>query len=127
VVLYLVSVKHKKIGKKWSISDVFYVFFILLQNWWFLPPGDLKPPYDDVTVPVVFWRCHGFPDVAGVPGVVGVHLVASFLALTAIPAVDDDQCHAVAGFPVVAEVPYLAEFAAVAGVPDVAGFPTVAG
>jgi hypothetical protein len=51
----------------------------------------------------------------------GIHLVASFLALTAIPAVADDQCHAVAGFPVIAEVPYLAEFAAVAGVPTIAG------
>ncbi len=79
--------------------------------------------YDNVTVPVVadvFCRRHGFP-VAGVPVVAGIHLVASFLALTAIPAVADDQCHAVAGFPVIAEVPYLAEYAAVAGVPTVAG------
>jgi hypothetical protein len=51
----------------------------------------------------------------------GIHLVASFLALTDIPAVADDQCHAVAGFPVIAEVPYLADFAAVAGVPTIAG------
>jgi hypothetical protein len=36
--------------------------------------------------------------------VAGIHLVASFPALTAIPAVADDQCHAVAGFPVVAVV-----------------------
>ena len=99
-------------------------FFILLQNWRFLPPDDLKLPYDDVTVPVVadvFCHCHGFPAVAGVPVVAGIHLVASFLALTAIPAVADDQCHAVAGFPVIAEVPYLAEFAVVAGVPTIAG------
>ncbi len=100
-------------------------FFILLKNWRFLPPDDLKLPYDDVTVPVVvaevFCHCHGFPAVAGVPVIAGIHLVASFLALTAIPAVADDQYHAVAGFPVIAEVPYLAEFAAVAGVPTIAG------
>ncbi len=93
-------------------------FLILLKNWWFLPTADLKLPYDDVTVPVVadvFCRCHGFPAVAG------IHLVASFLALTAIPAVADDQCHAVAWVPVIAEVPYLAEFTAVAGVPTIAG------
>ncbi len=103
-----------------------YGFFILLQNWWFLPPDNLKLLYDDVTVPAVadvFCRCHGFPAVADVPVVAGIHLVASFLALTAIPAVADDQCHAVAGFPVIAEVSYLAEFefAALAGVPTIAG------
>ncbi len=102
-------------------------FFILLQNWRFLPPDDLKLTYDDVTVPDVadvadvFCRCHGFPAVVGVPVVAGIHLVASFLALTAIPTVADDQCHAVAWVPVIAEVPYLAEFTAVAGVPTIAG------
>ena len=62
----------------------------------FLPPDDLKPPYDDVTVPVadVFCRCHGFSAVAVVPVVSGFHLVASLPALTAITAVADDQCHA---------------------------------
>ncbi len=76
-------------------------FFSPFQNWWFLPPDDVKPPYDDVTVPLVadvFCRCHGFPAVVGVPVVAGIHLDASFPALTAITAVADDQCHAVAGF-----------------------------
>jgi hypothetical protein len=59
--------------------------------------------------------------VAGVPVVAGIYLVASFLALIAIPAVADDQCHDDAGFPVIAVVAYLAEFAAVAGVPSIAG------
>jgi hypothetical protein len=66
----------------------------------FLPPEDLKSPYDDVTVPVadVVCRCHGFSAVAIVPVVAGIHLDASFPALTAISAVADDQCHAVASF-----------------------------
>ncbi len=90
----------KKIVKKWSILDVFRWFFLPLQNWWFLPPDDQKPPYDDVTVPVadVFCCCHGFSAVAVVPVVAGIHLDDSFPALTAITAVADDQCHAVAGF-----------------------------
>jgi hypothetical protein len=48
----------------------------------FLPPDDLKPPYDDVTVPVVadvFCRCHGFSAVAVVPVIAGIHLVAYLL------------------------------------------------
>ncbi len=73
-----------------------------LQNWIIFTPWRSKtPPYDDVTVPVVadvFCRCHGFSAVAG------IHLVVSFPALTAIPAVADGQCYAVACFPVVAEV-----------------------
>ncbi len=49
------------------------------------------------------WRpcCLSFSAVVGVPELTGVHAVA------AIPALTDDQCHAIAGFPVVAEVPAL--------------------
>jgi hypothetical protein len=64
-------------------------------------PDGLKLPYDDVTVPVVadvFCHCRGFSAVAVVPVVAGIHLDASFPALTAITAVADDQCHAVSGF-----------------------------
>ncbi len=56
MILYLVNDQHKKkIGKKWSILDVFRWFFLPLQNWLFLHPDDLKPPYDDVTVVGCFW------------------------------------------------------------------------
>jgi hypothetical protein len=65
----------------------------------FYPLTIKNPPMTDVTVPVayVFCRCHGFSAVAVVPVVAGIHLDASFPALTAITAVADDQCHAVAG------------------------------
>jgi hypothetical protein len=95
--------------KKLARNEVFQMFLDGFLSSFkiddFLPPDDLKLPYDDVTVPVVAdfsCHCNGFPAVAGVPVVAGIHLVASFLALTAIPAVADDQCHAVAGVPTIA-------------------------
>jgi hypothetical protein len=48
--------------------------------------------YDVVTD--VFCHSHGF----SVPVVAGIHPDASFPALTAITAVADEQCYAVAGF-----------------------------
>jgi hypothetical protein len=52
--------------------------------------------YDVVTD--VFCHSHGFSAVAVVPVVAGIHPDASFPALTAITAVADEQCYAVAGF-----------------------------
>jgi len=104
------------------------VFFILLQNWWFLPADDLKLPYYDVTVffntvPVVadvFCRCHDFPAVAGVLLLLAsIKLLAFLLWLPFLLLLINAMLFA--GFPDIAEVPHVAEFAAVAGVPTIAG------
>jgi hypothetical protein len=48
------------------------------------------------------------PDLAGVPALASVPELTGVHAVAAIPALTDDQCSAVVGFPVVAEVPALA-------------------
>ena len=97
-------------------------FFILLQNWRFLSPDDLKLSYDDVTVPVVadvFCRCHDFPAVAGVLLLLAsIKLLAFLLWLPFLLLLINAMLFA--GFPDIAEVPHVAEFAAVAGVPTIA-------
>ncbi len=47
------------------------------------------------------------PDLAGLPAPAGVLDLISVHAFATIPALTEDQCFAVAGFPVVAEVPAL--------------------
>jgi hypothetical protein len=57
-------------------------------------PDDLKHPY----ALVLSYCC---PAVSTISAVVGVPELTGVHAVAAIPALTDDQCHAIAGFPVV--------------------------